>query len=228
MNLNPDRKIKYVQITGDILEKEGIEGVTIRKVAEKAGCTSAVLYKHFENKEHLIMLASIKFLEPYIIEFMKQTVRKDITSVQMDLLLWKCFIYEAFKNKRYYELMFFSSQKDMLEEYVYEYYQMFPEVNRHFDGFAASIIFSNNLSEREFIRLRRAANAGLITTENALLLSRLTVAVFTGSFIQYSGAEMTEADIKFATEDCYNLIYALFERFVEPDTKLDVNETLCK
>lgn len=223
MNLNPERKIKYVQITSEILEEEGIEGVTIRKVAARAGCTSAVLYKHFENKEHLIMLASTKFLEPYIIEFMKQTVRKDITSIQMDLLLWKCFIYEAFKNKPYYELMFFSDQKDMLEECVYEYYQMFPEVQRHFDGFAASIIFSNNLSEREFIRLRRAANAGLITMENASLLGRLSVAVFNGIFTQYSGIDMSEHDIKFATDDCYNLIYALFERFVEPGTKLDAD-----
>lgn len=222
MNLNPDRKIKYIQITSEILEEEGIAGVTIRKVAERAGCTSAVLYKHFENKEHLIMLASTRFLEPYITEFMKQTVRKDITSIQMDLILWKSFIYEAFKNRPYYELMFFSEYKDMLEECVYEYYQLFPEVQRKFDGFTASIIFSNNLSEREFIRLRRAANAGLITLENASLLGRLSVAVFNGIFTQYSGLSMSEAEIQFAAEDCYYLIYALFERFVHPGTLLDV------
>ena len=150
MNFNPERKIRYVQITSEILEKEGIEGVTIRKVAEKAGCTSAVLYKHFENKEHLVMLASVKFLEPYIIEFLKQTDREDITSIQMDLWLWRCFIFEAFRNKPYYELMFFSDQRDMLEECVYEYYQMFPEVQKHFTGLSASIIFSSNLNEREF------------------------------------------------------------------------------
>lgn len=221
MNLNPDRKIKYIRITGEILEEEGIEGVTIRKVAAKAGCTSAVLYKHFENKEHLIMLASIKFLEPYIVELMKQTARRDITSIQMDLLLWKCFIYEAFRNKPYYELMFFSEQKDMLEECVYEYYHMFPEVQRRFDGFSASIIFSNNLSERELIRLRRAAHAGLITMENATLLSRLTVAVFNGIFTQYSGFPMKETDIRFAAEDCYRLIYVLFQQFTEPGIQLD-------
>ena len=221
MNLNPDRKIKYVQIASEIIEKEGIDGVTIRKVAAKAGCTSAVLYKHFENKEHLIMLASVRFLEPYILEFMKQTAREDITSIQMDLLLWKSFIREAFRNKPYYELMFFSEQKDMLEECVYEYYQMFPEVQRRFDGFSASIIFSNNLSERELIRLRRAANAGFITMENAALLARLAVAVFNGIFTQYAGIDMTEADIDIATGDCYHLIYALFERFVEPGTELE-------
>ncbi len=223
MNFNPGRKIKYVRITSEILEKEGIEGVTIRKVAEKAGCTSAVLYKHFENKEHLIMLASVKFLEPYIVEFLKQTARDDITSIQMDLWLWRFFIFEAFRNKPYYELMFFSDQRDMLEDCIYEYYQMFPEVQKHFNGLTASIIFSNNLNERELIRLRRAANAGLITMENASFLSRLSVAVFQGMFSQYSGMTMTETEIQFAAKDCYNLIYTLFQRFVEPGVKLDMD-----
>ena len=221
MNLNPERKVKYIQITSQILEEEGMSGVTIRKVAEKAGCTSAVLYKHFENKEHLIMLASIKFLEPYITEFLVQTARTDISSIQMDLLLWKFFIYEAFEKKDYYDLMFYSEYRDMLEDCVYEYYQLFPEVQKQFDGFTASIIFSNNLAEREAVRLRRAANAGLITTENANLLSRLTSAVFSGMFAQYKGVSMSEADIRYAAEDCYQLIYALFRRFVNPGTELD-------
>ena len=45
--MKPLRKIRYIEITSEILQQEGIESVTIRKVAERAGCTSAVLYKHF-------------------------------------------------------------------------------------------------------------------------------------------------------------------------------------
>lgn len=225
MNVNPDRKIKYITITSRILEEEGIEGVSIRRVAKEAGCTSAVLYKHFENRDHLIMLASVKFLERYIQEFRKQTRRKDITSIQMDLILWKFFIQEAFSKKPYYELMFFSPERDMLEDCVYEYYQLFPEQQQDFDGFSASIIFSNNLTEREFIRLRRAANAGLITLDNASLLSRLATAVFHGLFMLYPYSEMKDnkAALEMAIEDCYNLIYELFRKFVEPGTVLDAD-----
>lgn len=221
--MKPLRKIRYIEITSDILQQEGIESVTIRKVAERAGCTSAVLYKHFENKEHLIMLASVRFLEPYIIEFIKQSSREDLSPLQVDLLLWRTFINEAFRNKPYYELMFFSDHRDMLEDCVYEYYQMFPEVQRRFDGFSASIIFSNNLGERELIRLRRAAHAGLITLEDATLLSRLTVAVFNGIFTQSAGMAMTEDAMQAAADDCYHLIYTLFQRFVPPGIPLDAN-----
>lgn len=219
--MKPLRKIRYIEITSEILQQEGIESVTIRKVAERAGCTSAVLYKHFENKEHLIMLASVRFLEPYIIEFIKLSSREDLSSIQIDLLLWKCFIDEAFRNKPYYELMFFSDHRDMLEDCVYEYYQMFPEVQRRFDGFSASIIFSNNLQERELLRLRRAVHAGVLSLEDAALLSRLTVAVFNGIFTQYSGITMTDSQIRSAAEECYQLIYTLFQRFLPAGVPLD-------
>ena len=219
--MKPLRKIRYIEITSEIQQQEGIECVTIRKVAERAGCTSAVLYKHFENKEHLIMLASVRFLEPYIIEFIKLSAREDLSSIQIDLLLWKCFIDEAFRNKPYYELMFFSDHRDMLEDCVYEYYQMFPEVQRRFDGFSASIIFSNNLQERELLRLRRAAHAGVLSLEDAALLSRLTVAVFNGIFTQYSGITMTDSQIRSAADECYQLIYTLFQRFLPAGVPLD-------
>ncbi|HIS63786.1 MAG TPA: hypothetical protein IAA83_00260, partial [Candidatus Avoscillospira avistercoris] len=134
---------------------------------------------------------------------------------------WKCFIDEAFRNKPYYELMFFSDHRDMLEDCVYEYYQMFPEVQRRFDGFSASIIFSNNLQERELLRLRRAAHAGVLSLEDAALLSRLTVAVFNGIFTQYSGITMTDSQIRSAAEECYQLIYTLFQRFLPAGVPLD-------
>lgn len=223
MNTNINRKRKYVQITSQILESEGIRGVNIRRVAKEAGCTSAVLYKHFENLDHLIILASVRFLEPYIKEFRKTTRRKDVSSIQMDLHLWKFFIHEAFLNKPYYEMMFFGEDRDMLEDYIYEYYSMFPDEERDFDGFSASIIFSNNLVEREYIRLRRAAHSGLITMDNARLLSRLSTAVFSGMFIQYHFSADDQGSLELASADCYHLIFELFRKFVNPGTDLSID-----
>ena len=228
MNTNIERKRSYVQITARILESEGIKGVNIRRIAKEAGCTSAVLYKHFDNLDHLIMLASVHFLEPYIREFRRVAKRRDITSIQIDLYLWKFFIREAFMNKPYYEMMFFSSDKDMLEDYIYEYYSLFPQEEKDFDGLAASIIFSNNLTEREYIRLRRAAHEVMITLENAKLLSRLSTAVFNGVFIQYNFVENDRGALQMAADDCYQLILELFHRFVNPGTDLNIDINYCK
>lgn len=223
MNTNIERKKRYIQIAGNILESEGMKGISIRRIANEAGCTSAVLYKHFDDLEHLIMLASVHFLEPYIREFRCVTKRTDITSIQLDLYLWKLFIQESFLNKPYYETMFFGSDKDRLEDYIYEYYSLFPELEKDFDGFSASIIFSSNLAEREYIRLRRAAHEGLITLDNAQLLSRLSTAVFNGMFIQYHFDQNDRGSLQIATDDCYHLILELFKRFVNPGTELNID-----
>lgn len=224
MNTNIERKRSYVQIAARILASEGIKGVNIRRIAKEAGCTSAVLYKHFDNLDHLIILASVQFLEPYIKEVCRVTKRRDISSIQIDLYLWKVFIKEAFRNKPYYEMMFFSSDKDMLEDYIYEYYSLFPQMEKDFDGLAASIIFSNNLAEREYIRLRRAAHEGMITLENARLLSRLSTAVFNGMFVQYHFIDNDRGVLQLASEDCYQLILELFHRFVNPGTDLNIDK----
>ena len=220
--MESDNEHKYKQITSHILETEGPEGIKIRRIAEAAGCTSAVLYKHFQNLDHLVMLASVKFLEPYITKFREVTRRKDISSVQMDLILWRFFIREAFSKKPYYEMMFFGSRQEQLEDYVYEYYQLFPEEVKEFDGFGASIIFSNNLREREYIRLRRAANAGALTMDDADLLSRLATAVFKGMFVEYPYEPGKSDHLEAAAEECYQLILELFKKFVKPETILDV------
>ena len=224
MNRNYERKIRYVQITGDILQREGMDGVSIRRIADQAHCTSAVLYKHFNNKEHLIMLASVRFLEPYINAFIELNARQDLSSLQMDLMLWRLFIVEAFNNMPYYKLLFFEAPKEALEDCVYEYFQMFPDTRQQFTGLTASIVFSGDLADRELIRLRRAANEGEITLENARLLSKLTVAVFDGVFMQHArpGADNTDADQ--AADQCYEMIEVLFRQFAKTGVKLNLDQ----
>lgn len=221
MNLNPARKRKYVEAAAEIIAAEGAAGINIRRVAEIAGCTSAVLYKHFDNKEHLVILGSIRFLESYIVQFMEISKRKDLNSIQMDLLFWKAYIQEAFRHKAIYETLFFGKYKNMLEDYIFEYYQMFPEFLKQVDGYMVSVIFNSNLVEREMIRLRRAANEGLITMEDATTLSRLCTPVFYGMLIQYPDTDLSEQDLLYAAEDCYQLIYSLFLSFVKPGIELE-------
>lgn len=221
MNLNPARKRKYVETAAEIIASEGTVGINIRRVAEAAGCTSAVLYKHFENKDHLVILGSIRFLEPYIIQFMDLSQRKDLNSIQKDLLFWKAYIHEAFRNKEIYELLFFGKYKNMLEEYMLEYYQMFPDFLKQVDGYMVSVIFNSNLVERDMIRLRRAANEGLITMEDATTLSRLCTPAFYGMLIQYPDTGLDENELNYAAEDCYQLIHSLFASFVKPGIELE-------
>lgn len=222
INTNNKRKREYIQITSKIMESEGVKGVSIRRVAKESGCTSAVLYKHFVDLQHLITVASVRFLEPYIAEFRRVSKREDLSSIQLDLYLWKVFITEAFLNRPYYEIMFFGKEREMLEECIYEYYTFFPDVEKDLDGFGVSIIFSSNLREREYMRLRRAAHEGLISMDNAGLLSRLSTAVFRGIFIQYDYDEKNNASLRLAADDCFSLVENIFQKYVNQGTNLDI------
>lgn len=44
----------FVDATAEIIEEEGLENVTIRKVADKAGYNSATIYNYFSEVSHLI------------------------------------------------------------------------------------------------------------------------------------------------------------------------------
>lgn len=215
MNTNSNRKKEYIKITHHILETEGIEGMKIRRIAKAAGCTSAVLYKHFDNLDHLLVLASVRFLEPYIRKFKEISCDISLNPVEADLILWQYFINESFHYLPFYEAMFFGEYKGQLESTIYEYYQLFPEEMQDFDGFSVSILFSNDLYEREYIRLRRAANEGLISMNGARILSRLSISAYHGLLLEHRLDYLKEGVADQAAKECTFLIQELFKRFVK-------------
>ena len=47
----------YIQKAYDLIQKEGIQAVSIRRIAQELGCSSASLYRHFENRDELLYYA---------------------------------------------------------------------------------------------------------------------------------------------------------------------------
>ncbi|MDX5609295.1 TetR/AcrR family transcriptional regulator, partial [Clostridioides difficile] len=43
----------FIEAAQNIMENEGIENITLRKVADMAGYNSSTLYKYFKNLDHL-------------------------------------------------------------------------------------------------------------------------------------------------------------------------------
>ena len=66
----------FINATIELMEKEGIENLTIRKVAEQAKYNSATLYHYFSNLDELELFASVKCLDEYMQETSYSSVRK--------------------------------------------------------------------------------------------------------------------------------------------------------
>ena len=52
----------YIKAALDVIEEEGVTGLTLRKVASRLNVTPMAIYKHFENKEALLSAALDEFI----------------------------------------------------------------------------------------------------------------------------------------------------------------------
>ncbi|UZN00738.1 TetR/AcrR family transcriptional regulator [Lysinibacillus sp. MHQ-1] len=87
----------FVDATAEIIEEEGLENVTIRKVADKAGYNSATIYNYFSEISHLLFFASMRCMQDYTNEVARYIERgKD--PIDKYLLAWECFCQYSFKQ----------------------------------------------------------------------------------------------------------------------------------
>ncbi len=183
MSSNKTKK-ELVQKTYDLLVNEGIESIKIRRIATEVGCTSPVIYKHFEDVDHLIVYASIRFLEGYLYDY-KRIMNSAEDYKQVHLELWRMFSEYAFNQIHVFELLFWGKYKERLGDVIFEYYQLFREEMKDFDGMTASVLFSNDVYEREYIMIRRAAALGRVHHGEVEILAKITSSIFLSTLMEY-------------------------------------------
>lgn len=88
-----------------ILEKEGLESITLRKVAALTGSSRTAIYRHFDSKEHLLQSVILKgfsklndILDPILLE---KTSDAQVRLREMG----RAYINFARDNKALYRLM---------------------------------------------------------------------------------------------------------------------------
>lgn len=179
-----NKKKELIQKTYEILKDIGPEDTKIRTIASKANCTSTVIYRHFNDLDHLLLFASVKFLEDYMID-LQEIFNANANVLDMVVEMWKSFSKYAFENIHVFETLFWGKYKENLGDTIYEYYQLFPEEWKNFGGLSASVFFNDDLYERNRIMLRRAAVTGYFTFDDAMLLSDLECHLFHGLLLEY-------------------------------------------
>ena len=61
------------------MKEDDIDKISIRKIAKRAGYNSATIYYYFEDLEHLILFASIRYLREYTSALAKN-IKKEMTT----------------------------------------------------------------------------------------------------------------------------------------------------
>ncbi|MEG0933451.1 MAG: TetR/AcrR family transcriptional regulator [Lachnospiraceae bacterium] len=177
-NLN---RREYVAKAYEIVLKEGVEAVSIRRLAKELGCSSTSLYRHFTNLEELLFYAQIGFLKDYVEDLQNREVMW--TNVwEMYIGIWECFSRQAFKTPKAFNCIFFGEQKNKLPVALLEYYKMFPEGIQILSDHLQFMLQEGTFAKRDYSIALRCVDAGVISLENAKHLNSMCVYCFKGIF----------------------------------------------
>lgn len=174
------RMIRYfVEAAWEIIDSEGVDALTVRRVADLAGYNVATLYNYFDNLDHLKFFASLRILKDYA-EALPKYVKDVEDPIAMYMKTWECFNLHAFSYPEAYMNIFFSDNTVHYNKSISLFYEIFPEQLPD-DGLQFVPMYTeNDLHKRDYRSLKAAADADLFSEEDIIDISRMNSLMFCG------------------------------------------------
>lgn len=154
----------FVEATAEIIEEEGIDQVTIRKVADRAGYNSATIYNYFTEISHLIFFASMKYLKPYTEEVTKN-MERSTNPLEKYIFAWETFCQHSFRQPQIFHAIFIMDLGDQPGKLIHDYYEKYPADLINIPEDLKPILFERNISKRGKTILGLAVKEGLLLEE---------------------------------------------------------------
>lgn len=202
-------KQEYVNVTSKIIAEEGLENLSIRRIAQRVGCDPAVLYRHFTNLDFLILVCCIRFLEDYIKD-LAAIERIEQPYIDHAIDSWHVFSNHAFQNPKLFYHVFYDCDTLMFEDAITEYFQLFPfnpaDRTDDFYGFVFSSLFTGSPYERNQYYFGRAAGEGSIKYEDIDFLCSACPYVFSGILREFANGILGDMTAEAATRKCNFLV----------------------
>lgn len=167
----------FIQATREIMSTEGIEHVSIRKIASLLYYNSATIYLYFKNVDELINLASVSFLEQYC-----RALAADMPLMKEPLAAymhtWELFCKYAFSYPQVFYRLFFTKNKIPLEDTIDKYYELYPEQLADISGSIYDMLKGGSLKQRCDVIIAPLADAGLVSREHTDIINDMSICYF--------------------------------------------------
>ena len=174
-------KRDYIKKTQEIILAEGREAASIRRIAKEMGCSSASLYRYFENQSELIYYAELNQLSGYIKRL--NAAEKSWKNIWDRYVgIWDCYCREAFRNPDVYDMLFLKSENTKLNATITEYYEMFPEALGETNQFFMAMLQQKDFVARDYEICKKCIAEGALSEEAAHRLNRLACLLYKGYF----------------------------------------------
>ena len=166
-NIKRSRMMKYfIDAANKIIKKKGIDAVNIRDTANLAGYSSATLYNYFDNLTHLVFLATFNQLEEYN-KALAICIAKCKNSIEVYMRICRCFCDFAYEKPEIYEILFFSHNDGKFDNYIEQYYKLFPNKDyKNLPNFLGKMFKSNDIHARSLFMLENCIKDGYLDKLN--------------------------------------------------------------
>jgi len=173
----------FIEATRRIAEEEGLEAITVRKVADYAGYNSATLYNYFDNLEHLLFFSSMNYLKDYVLA-LPEFLEGSKNSLDKYFRIWKCFCYFSFNNPKIYQVIFFNKNSYSLKDAVQQYYGIFPDELGDHPEDLLRMLLKNDIYARNITLLEKCRDDGFIPSAHIDEINEMTLLIYQGMFMQ--------------------------------------------
>ncbi|MCC0635605.1 MULTISPECIES: TetR/AcrR family transcriptional regulator [unclassified Clostridioides] len=167
----------FIEAAQNIMENEGIENITLRKVADMAGYNSSTLYNYFKNLDHLISFASIKYFKDYNLNI-SRCIENVNDEYKKYIIMWKLFCKHSFENAQAFYQVFFNLSSDELSYITKQYYDMFPEDLGIHDSDISLMITGKSIKERNKILLNNLVDTGYIPAKDLGIINDIIISFY--------------------------------------------------
>ncbi|MDO5689685.1 MAG: TetR/AcrR family transcriptional regulator [Tissierellia bacterium] len=201
----------FIEATVEIIDKEGLKGVTIRKVADIAGYNSATLYNYFDDLNHLLFMATLTYVNEYIAA-LPSYIGHVKNAEEMYLSVWDCFLDYSFQQPSIYRTWFFSKLKSSVELYVQQFYSLYPLDNKKFPPEIQRMFLTASARQRTRILIDDCISQGFINPKYAEPIVDITLSTLETLLIRVEEGNIQAGPGKEKCREYIHMIYSKMRR----------------
>ncbi|MGF7186325.1 AcrR family transcriptional regulator [Desulfitispora alkaliphila] len=210
----------FIDATAEVIENEGIEKVSIRKIADKAGYTSSTVYNYFQEFSHLLYFAAMRFTKEYIDE-LPNYMNRGTNTVEKWLYSWECFCKHSFEKPQIYSIIFIDNLGIVPEDMLKDYYKIYEKDLMGLPKNLQDIVLQHTFSKRSALYLQQAIKEGFITSEDVDFISETTLLIWTGMMATFKNNRRKISPEK-ATEQTLYYVRESLMKVIAPEKKKDI------
>lgn len=167
LNIKKRRVMMYfIEATQELILNEGIENLSIKKIADTAGYNTATIYNYFEDLEELILYSSIDYLKIYLKD-LKSEINSNMKAIEMYETIYKVFVHHSFEKPEIFHTLFFGKYSYKLEKIIKNYYEIFPDDITGQTDITKSVLVEGNIHNRDLPVIKQMIKEGSILEEEA-------------------------------------------------------------